>query len=104
MLVSHNAVNIEGLSDNLFWPKSEALLMEPDPVAKAPGFDGYFVRHSTYKNSQPHLVTFGINIKVTCKDCVTYKGLKIRPTLFVSQRKWKCLKKVFGLKAEIEIK
>jgi hypothetical protein len=31
------------------------------------------------KKLQPHLVTVGLNGKVTCDDCVKYKGLKLCP-------------------------
>ena len=80
--VSHNTVKLVGISEQFLeeiWVKSEALLLEPDSVVKAPGFDGYFVRHSLGKKLQPHLVTVGLNGKVTCDDCVTYKGLKLCP-------------------------
>lgn len=44
--VSHDTVKLVGISEHFLeeiWVKSEALLLEPDSVVKAPGFDGYFV-------------------------------------------------------------
>ena len=84
--------------------KSKALLLEPDSVVKAPGFDGYFVRHSLGKKLQPHLVTVGLNGKVTCDDCVTYKGLKTMSPRSLRRRDNWYFRQVFGLEAEINNK
>ena len=78
--VSHDTVKLVGISENVLeeiWVKSEGLLLEPDLVVKVPGCDGYFIRHSLGKKLQPHLVIVGLKGKVTCDDCVTYKGLKL---------------------------
>ena len=105
--VSHDTVKLVGISEHFLediWVKSEALLLEPDSVVKAPGFDGYFVRHSLGKKLQPHLVTVGLNGKVTCDDCVTYKGLKTMSPRSLRRRDNWYFRQVFGLEAEINNK
>ena len=54
-----------------------------------------------WKKLQPRLVTVGLSGKVTCDDCVTYKGLKLCPHALRRRDNW-YFRQVFGRESEIE--